>query len=190
MIILGHAGIVQAAKLRKIDIRESEQECVMPTKEYIRKVVEDVGEDEDFTCGSWISAVQFANAIGGIMSGDLTVTLKDLSHTIPGTIHHKDLTDGGYGKAITVGAALILHDVSMFSPKHGVGGSGTVSGTADLPCLTLYKETSSEIRPRSINTTLEEEARIEQGWLDRFTQEREWEEKVDWLNQTFDLDDV
>ena len=47
---------------------EGEQECVVnPTYEYIRKVV----EDEDFTRESWVSAVWFVNANGGIVSGCL-----------------------------------------------------------------------------------------------------------------------
>ncbi|GKC45973.1 GPCR kinase [Tanacetum coccineum] len=45
--------------------------------------------------------------------GDLAVILKDLS----GTIHHKVINDGGYGKNITVGSALILANVLVFSPK-------------------------------------------------------------------------
>ncbi|GJW54755.1 hypothetical protein Tco_0098840 [Tanacetum coccineum] len=49
--------------------------------------------------------------------GNLTVTMKDLSGTIPGTIHHKVIGESGYGKDITVGAALILANVSVFSPK-------------------------------------------------------------------------
>ncbi|GJW83126.1 GPCR kinase [Tanacetum coccineum] len=49
--------------------------------------------------------------------GDLTVTMKDLSGTIPGTVHHKVIGEGGYGKDITMGAALILANVSVFSPK-------------------------------------------------------------------------
>ncbi|GJV66567.1 GPCR kinase [Tanacetum coccineum] len=49
--------------------------------------------------------------------GDLTVTMKDLSDTIPETIHHKVIGEGGYGKDITVGAVLILANVSVFSPK-------------------------------------------------------------------------
>ncbi|GJX68873.1 GPCR kinase [Tanacetum coccineum] len=36
---------------------------------------------------------------------------------IPGTIHNKVIGEGGYGKDITVGAALILANVSAFSPK-------------------------------------------------------------------------
>ncbi|GKB13526.1 hypothetical protein Tco_0847449 [Tanacetum coccineum] len=49
--------------------------------------------------------------------GDLNVTMKDLSGTIPGTIHHKVIGDGGYGKDITVGAVIILANVSVFTPK-------------------------------------------------------------------------
>ncbi|GJW17601.1 transposase, MuDR, MULE transposase domain protein [Tanacetum coccineum] len=49
--------------------------------------------------------------------GDLTVTMKDLSGTIPKTIHHKVIGEGGYENDITVGAALILVNVSIFSPK-------------------------------------------------------------------------
>ncbi|GJR11299.1 hypothetical protein Tco_0793951 [Tanacetum coccineum] len=51
------------------------------------------------------------------MLGDLNVTLKDISGTIPGTIHHKVIGEGGYGKDITVGAAMILKNVSVFTPK-------------------------------------------------------------------------
>ncbi|GKF09272.1 GPCR kinase [Tanacetum coccineum] len=113
----------------------------------MKKFVEDVGEDEDFKSGSWVSTTDYVNANGGIVSGclgdiknflnngkldqvvaivkscspnvigDLTVTMKDLSGTIPGTIHHKVIGEGGYGKDITVGAALILANVSVFSPK-------------------------------------------------------------------------
>ncbi|GJW89563.1 transposase, MuDR, MULE transposase domain protein [Tanacetum coccineum] len=49
--------------------------------------------------------------------GDLNVTLKDLLGTIPGTINYKVLDVGGYGKDITVGAAMILANVSVFTPK-------------------------------------------------------------------------
>ncbi|GKC27953.1 GPCR kinase [Tanacetum coccineum] len=118
----------------------------MSTQDYMKKVVEDVGEDEDFKSGSWVSATNYVNANGGIVSGclgdiknflnsrkldqvviikfcspnvisDLTVTMKDLSGTIPETIHHKVIGEGGYGNDITVGAALILANVSVFSPK-------------------------------------------------------------------------
>ncbi|GKE07288.1 hypothetical protein Tco_1399306 [Tanacetum coccineum] len=147
-IIPGPAGIVQTAKLYKlVDTREGGEESVMSTQEYIRKVIEDVGEDDDFTCASWLSAIDYVNVDGGIVTGcfgdvkkflkngklekvvaviksctlnalsDLTVTLKDLYGTIFGTIHYKVLTKERFSKAITVGVALILHNVSVFSPK-------------------------------------------------------------------------
>nr|GEV21751.1 hypothetical protein [Tanacetum cinerariifolium] len=38
------------------------------TQKYITKVVKDVGEDEDFKSGLWVSATDYANANGGIVS--------------------------------------------------------------------------------------------------------------------------
>ncbi|GJY36451.1 hypothetical protein Tco_0421829 [Tanacetum coccineum] len=122
-IIPDPTGIVQAAKLLKqTNIQDGEEGCVMLTQEYMKKVVEDVGEDEDFKSGSWVSDTNYVNANGGIscspnVIGDLTVTMKDHSGTIPGTIHDKVIDKGGYGKDVTVGAALILVNVSVFSPK-------------------------------------------------------------------------
>ncbi|GKB95941.1 hypothetical protein Tco_0982078 [Tanacetum coccineum] len=108
--IPGPVGIFEAAKLRKIaNIREGGEEFVMLTHNYIRKVVEDVGEDEDFTFGPWVSAVEFVNVNGGSPFG-----------TISGTIHYKVLTEGGYEKDITLGAALILHNVLVFTLKPSV----------------------------------------------------------------------
>ncbi|GJU04467.1 hypothetical protein Tco_1120897 [Tanacetum coccineum] len=110
-------GIVQAAKLLKQrDILLGLDGAVISTQEYMKKVVEDVGEDEDFKSGSWVSVTDYVNANGGTVSeclediknflnnrkldqvvaivkscspnviGNLTVTMKDLSGTIPGTI--------------------------------------------------------------------------------------------------------
>ncbi|GJW94425.1 hypothetical protein Tco_0174097 [Tanacetum coccineum] len=136
------------AKLRKIDdTREGGEESVMPTQEYIRKVIKYVGEDDDFTRASWLSVLDYVNVDGGIVTGccgdvkkflkngnlekvvaviksctlnalsGLTVTLKDLSGTISVTIHYKVLTEERFAKEITIGADLILHNVSIFSPK-------------------------------------------------------------------------
>ncbi|GKE10611.1 transposase, MuDR, MULE transposase domain protein [Tanacetum coccineum] len=151
--------------------------AVMSTQEYIKKVVEDVDDDEDFKSGSWVSATDYVHATGGIVTGclgdiknflknrkleqvvaivkscspnvigDLTVTMKDLLGTIPGTIHHKVIGDRGYEKDITVGAAMILANVLFFTSKPSkhylnitmrnlvkvfrkdtVPGSGSVSG--------------------------------------------------------------
>ncbi|GKA12074.1 GPCR kinase [Tanacetum coccineum] len=97
--------------------------------------------------GCWVSATNYVMAFGGTvtgclgdidnflkkgkldhivaivkycspnMLGDLNVTLKDISSTIPGTIHHKVMGEGGYGKDITVGAVLILKNVFVFTLK-------------------------------------------------------------------------
>ncbi|PWA69575.1 hypothetical protein CTI12_AA287260 [Artemisia annua] len=149
-IIPGSAGVYQRAKLRKIaDTREGRDVSTDTTQEYMRKVVADVGFDDDFTRGPWLSAVDYANANGWVVNGclgdikshikngkvdlvlatiksctpnalrDLTLTLKDLSGSLSGTIHHKIINEGGYGKDINVGAALILRNISVFSPKSG-----------------------------------------------------------------------
>ncbi|GJS49238.1 hypothetical protein Tco_0599359 [Tanacetum coccineum] len=113
-IIPGPAGIVQAAKLLKqIDILLGLDGAVLSTQEYMKKVVDDVGKDEDFKSGSWISVTDYVKTNGGTVSGclgdinnflingklekvvaivkscspnvfdDLTVTMKDLLGIIP-----------------------------------------------------------------------------------------------------------
>ncbi|GKC37137.1 hypothetical protein Tco_1049521 [Tanacetum coccineum] len=112
-IIRGPAGIVQVAKrLKRSDIREGGKEGVMPTQESITKLIEDAGDDDDFTRSPSLCAVRHVNGEGDIVSvsfgdmetncqngkfakvviviksctpnelGDLTVTLKDLSSII------------------------------------------------------------------------------------------------------------
>ncbi|GJY30740.1 hypothetical protein Tco_0414235 [Tanacetum coccineum] len=117
--------------------------ALMSTQKYMQKIIEDVDEDDDFNSGAWVSATNYVIAFGGTVSGclgdinnflingkldhivaivkscspnilgDLNVTLKDLSGTIPGTIHHKVIDEAGCGKDITVGATMILK-MSMF----------------------------------------------------------------------------
>ncbi|GJV56151.1 hypothetical protein Tco_1457156 [Tanacetum coccineum] len=80
-IIPSPTGIIQATKLRKqSDIHEGRDESVLSTQKYIRKVVEDVGEDENFKGGSWVSTVEFVIANRGIMNvcfGDMKDYLKN-----------------------------------------------------------------------------------------------------------------
>ncbi|PWA38601.1 hypothetical protein CTI12_AA579750 [Artemisia annua] len=149
-IIPGPAGIVQSAKLRKTQhILEGVAESQVPTQEYIMKVAEDYVDDECFTSGPWVSAVDFVLKNRGIVSGclgniskfmkkgkleqvvailnpeapnalgDLTVTLKDPTGSVTGSVHHKVFNEGtGYRRNhFTKGAALILANVSVFSPK-------------------------------------------------------------------------
>nr|GEU45285.1 hypothetical protein [Tanacetum cinerariifolium] len=139
--------VQQAKLLKERDILLGWDRAVMSTQEYMQKVVEDVDEDNDFNSGAWVSATNYVNAFGGTvtgylgdidnclkkgklkhvvaivkfcssnMLGDLNVTLKDLSGTIPETIHYKVLDVGSYGKDVTVGAVMILANVSVFTPK-------------------------------------------------------------------------
>ncbi|GJY07216.1 GPCR kinase [Tanacetum coccineum] len=86
----------------------------------MKKVVEDVGEDEDFKSGSWVSATDYVNANGGTMSGclgDIKFFLKNGKLDQVVAIVKSCSPNGGYGKDITVGAILILANVLVFSPK-------------------------------------------------------------------------
>ncbi|KAI7730504.1 hypothetical protein M8C21_007094, partial [Ambrosia artemisiifolia] len=70
--IPGPAGIVQAAKLKKFNDSVNwltQEEDLMTTQEYIRKVVEDPMEDEDFKRHPWLSAVEFVRDDGMLSSG-------------------------------------------------------------------------------------------------------------------------
>ncbi|GJU14269.1 probable transmembrane ascorbate ferrireductase 4 [Tanacetum coccineum] len=117
-IIPGPAGIVQHAKMlkEKVFIFDSDG-ALMSTQEYMQKVVEDVGGDDDFKSGKLDEVVAIVKSCSPNDIGDLNMTMKDLSGTIPGTIHHKVIGNGGYGKDITVGALMILANVSVFTPK-------------------------------------------------------------------------
>ncbi|GJV09080.1 GPCR kinase [Tanacetum coccineum] len=46
--------------------------------------------------------------------GDLKVTIKDLSGTLPGLIYYKVINEEGYRKEIIVRSAMILANVSVF----------------------------------------------------------------------------
>ncbi|GJY66102.1 RNA-directed DNA polymerase, eukaryota [Tanacetum coccineum] len=124
-IIPGSAGLVQRAKLLKENVFILYPDgALMSTQEYMQKVV----EDADFNSGAWVSATNYVNAFGGTVTGclgdidnflkkgkleqvvaivkscspntlgDLNVTLKDLSGTVPGTIHYKVFDVSSYEK--------------------------------------------------------------------------------------------
>nr|GEW02950.1 hypothetical protein [Tanacetum cinerariifolium] len=128
--------VQQAKLLKeKVFILDSDG-ALMSTQKYMQKIIKDVGEDDDFNNVAWVSATNYVMAFSGTvteclgdidnflkkgkldhvvtivkscssnMLGELNVTLKDISDTIPGTIHHKVMSEGGYGKDITVGAAM------------------------------------------------------------------------------------
>nr|GFD30793.1 hypothetical protein [Tanacetum cinerariifolium] len=54
--------------LKQKDILLGLDGAVMSKKEYMKNVVKDVGEDEDFKSGSWVSATDYMNANGGTVS--------------------------------------------------------------------------------------------------------------------------
>ncbi|GJW16296.1 ribonuclease H-like domain-containing protein [Tanacetum coccineum] len=167
-IIPGPAGIVQLAKIRKqSDIHEGADDSVLSTQEYMKQVVEDVGEDEDFNSGPWVGATEYVKANGGIVSGclgdiktflkngkleqvvaiikscspnalgDLKVTVKDLSGTLAGSIHYKVINEGGYGKEITVGIKVFHKD---FVPGNGSGVGGSEMLMEEKEIVKLVEE--------------------------------------------------
>nr|GEV22412.1 hypothetical protein [Tanacetum cinerariifolium] len=172
-IIPGLAGIVQAAKLLKqTDIQDSGEECVMSKKNILRKLLK-----------MWVM-IRILSVVHGLarliksctpsVLGDLIVTLQDISSTIPSTIHHKVINEGGgYGMDITVRSALILANVSVFSPKPSMHylnitmrnmdkvfrkdiGSGSGSGV----CENVNDEKDQyKLDGEALNLALEEKAR-------------------------------
>ncbi|GKD76746.1 hypothetical protein Tco_1339367 [Tanacetum coccineum] len=197
-IIPSHAGIVQVAKLSKqSDIHEFGDESVLLSQEYIRKVVEDVGEDEDFKGGSWVSAVDFVNANGG---GIVNACLGDIENYVK---------NGKLGQAVAIikyctlnslgdlivtlkdlsGSALILDNVSVFSPKSSmhylnitmrnvvkVFHKDRVPSNDSGVCGNVTnQEDQYKLDEEVLNLALEEEARTTREWLEKYRQEQEIE---------------
>nr|GEV75525.1 integrase, catalytic region, zinc finger, CCHC-type, peptidase aspartic, catalytic [Tanacetum cinerariifolium] len=71
-IISGPAGILQNAMLRKkAYVQAGGHENILTTQEYVKKVNEDVSDDDHFTQGSWVSAIVYLHGQGVIASGCL-----------------------------------------------------------------------------------------------------------------------
>nr|GEW50923.1 hypothetical protein [Tanacetum cinerariifolium] len=118
-IIPGHAGVVQLSNSICVEPSFSTPNPVKIIPGHA--VVKDVGEDADFNSGACVSVTNYVNAFGGTITGclrdidnflkkekleqvvaivkscspnalgDSNVTLKDLSGTVPGTIHYNVL---------------------------------------------------------------------------------------------------
>nr|GEV13148.1 hypothetical protein [Tanacetum cinerariifolium] len=117
-IIPSPAGILQKALLRKnADVMVGGHDNIMTTQEYVKKVNEDVSEEDHFTLGPWLSAIVHLHGegvmpsgcldemknncingklkvvVGVVMSctpnalGDMTVTQEDPTGIMGGTIH-------------------------------------------------------------------------------------------------------
>nr|GEW40973.1 retrovirus-related Pol polyprotein from transposon TNT 1-94 [Tanacetum cinerariifolium] len=73
------------------------------------------GIDNFLKKGKLDQVVAIVKSCSSNVLGDINVTMKDLSDTIPRTIHHKGIGEGGYKKDITVGAAMILSNAKKES---------------------------------------------------------------------------
>nr|GEZ53049.1 hypothetical protein [Tanacetum cinerariifolium] len=117
-IIPGPAGLVQQARL----LKEKSAAWVSATN-YVNTfggtVTGCLGDINNFLKNGKLElVVGIVKSCSPNMLGDLNVTMKDLSGTILETIHQKVIGKGGYGKDITVGAAMILINVSIFLLPH------------------------------------------------------------------------
>ncbi|GKA87875.1 zf-CCHC domain-containing protein [Tanacetum coccineum] len=122
-IISGPVGIVQQAKMliENVFILDSD-EALMSTQEYMQKIVEDVGDDDDFKSGAWVNATNYVTATGGTITGclrDIKNFLKkgklDEVVAIVKSCSPNDMVISI--KDITVEAAMILANVSVFTHK-------------------------------------------------------------------------
>nr|GEZ97407.1 hypothetical protein [Tanacetum cinerariifolium] len=185
-IIPGPAGIVQLAKIHKqSDIHEGGDDFVLSTQEYMKQVVEDVGEDEDFNSGSWVGETEYVKANCGIVSGclgdiktflkneklekviaiikscslnalgDLKVVVKYFSGTLPGSIHYKKIV------------VKVFHKDFVLDNGSGVGGSEM--NVIDQYDLYKFDE-------EALDLVLEEEtreSRAHKEWLKKCKQQEE-----------------
>ncbi|GJX29600.1 transposase, MuDR, MULE transposase domain protein [Tanacetum coccineum] len=85
----------------------------------MQKVVEDVGEDADFNSGAWVSATNYVNAFGGTVTG----CLGDIDNFLKkGKLEQvvaivKSCSPTNRSWRFKLGAAMILANVSVFTPK-------------------------------------------------------------------------
>ncbi|GJV34237.1 hypothetical protein Tco_1394637 [Tanacetum coccineum] len=112
-IIPGHAGLVQRAKLLKENVSATNY-----VNAFGGTVTGCLGDIDNFLKkGKLEQVVAIVKSCSPNALRDLNVTLKYLFGTVPGIIHYKVLDVGSYEKDITVGAAMILANVAVFTPK-------------------------------------------------------------------------
>ncbi|GJZ77497.1 ribonuclease H-like domain-containing protein [Tanacetum coccineum] len=213
-IIPGPAGIVLLAKIRKqSDIHGGGDDFVLSTQEYMKQVVEDVGEDEDFNSGQWVGATDYVKANGGSVSGcigdiktflkngklkqvvaiikscspnalgDLKVTVKDLSSTLPvfspnPSMHYLNITKKNVVK--------VFHKDFVPGNGSGVCGSGMLMEEEEIVKLVkeeemvdlelhicgnvIDQEDLYKFNEEALDLVLEEEAReskAHEEWLEK-----------------------
>ncbi|PWA82665.1 hypothetical protein CTI12_AA176290 [Artemisia annua] len=87
------------------------------TQEYIKKIVEDVGMDEDFNRGPWLSAIEYVKNNGGIVSGCLGDIKKDLNK---GKLEQVIAIVKSCTPNVLGDLKVTLKDLSVFSPKSSI----------------------------------------------------------------------
>nr|GEV13440.1 hypothetical protein [Tanacetum cinerariifolium] len=195
-IILGPAGIVQLAKIPKqLDIHEGGDDSVLLTQEYMKQVVEDVREDEDFNIGPWVGAIEYVKANGGIVSGcigDIKTFFK--SGKLEQVVRIiKSCSPNALGDLkVTVKDLYVLsHNPSMnylnitkknvvkVSNKDFVSGNG--SGVELHVCGNVIgQEDLYKFDEEALDLVLEEEAResrAHEEWLEKCRQQKEKDAK-------------
>nr|GEY82952.1 hypothetical protein [Tanacetum cinerariifolium] len=153
----------------------------------MKKVVEDVGEDEDFKSGSWVSATEYVNANCGIMSrclGDIKNFLKNEKlDQVVAIVKFCTLNVIG-------DLTMTLKDLSVPGSGSGVGGIGMLMEEEEIVKLIEEEEmidlelqvcgNVTDQDEEALNLALEEEARqawAEHEWLEKCMQEKELDEE-------------
>ncbi|GKD30168.1 hypothetical protein Tco_1240946, partial [Tanacetum coccineum] len=89
-IIPGPVGILQKALARKkADVHAGGHHNILTTQEYVRKVNEDVSEDDHFMQGPWLQAIVYPHGEGLTVSGSLGDMKKKL--------HQRETLISGWG---------------------------------------------------------------------------------------------
>ncbi|GKB19927.1 hypothetical protein Tco_0853850, partial [Tanacetum coccineum] len=114
--------------------------ALMSTQEYMQKVVEDVGEDDDFNSGAWISATIYVISTGGTVTGCLGISVclrlleweyiyelcrKKLEEVLPERLLPGMAGPGTIAEALIRGLLVILND---YIPGHEKGKVPYVAG--------------------------------------------------------------
>nr|GEZ05936.1 F-box domain-containing protein [Tanacetum cinerariifolium] len=145
-IIPGLAGLVQRAKLLKENVFILDPDgALMSSQEYMHKVVEDVGEDADFNGGAWVSATNYVIAFDGIVTGcwgDIDNFLKkgklEQVVAIVKSCYPNALGDLNVTLKDVSGAAMILANVSVFTPKPSEHYFNITKRNVVEPCQNYY----------------------------------------------------
>ncbi|GKF70593.1 transposase, MuDR, MULE transposase domain protein, partial [Tanacetum coccineum] len=81
--------------------------------QYMQQIIEDVGEDDDFSSGAWVSATNYVKAFGGNVTG----CLGDIDNFLKKGKLDQVVAIVKSCSLNVLGAAMILSNVSVFTLK-------------------------------------------------------------------------